>query len=341
MRLAVDTFALCFCLVTIGCQALPSNTANRQHGDHADASFHVAEHQTNPPFLVTGDVNAVETEKANRLVREKLKQRISVAYDEAPTIEVIQDLRKKIGVDVMMHWVDLEAAGLEKTTPITLSLEGVPAQQVLQKLMDVFGLIAEFEPLDRVVRDGMLQIGTERELARKRQLRIYDVRDLLGRIIGLSRDAGYPAADASYTFHFYSELPYLFGPDEADDFSPDEALERMINIIQDTIGRQEDWAAYGGVVGSIQEFDGDLIVKTTPEQHDQLNAFFASLRASRSRAVKNAMEHLREQPRLTNEQFKHLLESIDKKLDAFKAAQEREKEEAVRKAKAQGQQQFN
>lgn len=57
----------------------------------------------------------------------------------------------------------------------------------------------------------------------------------------------------------------------------DMRIEELTTLIQDTIGRQEDWAAYGGSVSSLRELNGNLIIKTTPENHRQIRRLLFEL----------------------------------------------------------------
>lgn len=63
--------------------------------------------------------------------------------------------------------------------------------------------------------------------------------------------------------------------------SREEQIDMLVTMIQDTIGKQEYWAAYGGTVSSVREFHGQLIVKTTPVQHRALRDLLELIRKSR------------------------------------------------------------
>lgn len=61
----------------------------------------------------------------------------------------------------------------------------------------------------------------------------------------------------------------------------EEQIETLVYFIQDTVGSQEEWAAYGGVSSSLRELNGNLIVKTTPANHRELRKLLEQLRNNR------------------------------------------------------------
>ena len=73
----------------------------------------------------------------------------------------------------------------------------------------------------------------------------------------------------------------VLSAEETETVSRDERIEALVNLIQDTIGRQDEWAAYGGDVSSLRELNGNLIIKTSPENHLAIRRLLYQLRPIR------------------------------------------------------------
>ncbi len=63
-----------------------------------------------------------------------------------------------------------------------------------------------------------------------------------------------------------------------DEPTREELLEQVVGLIHDTIGRQNEWQAYGGERSSIRELNGNLIIKTTVQNHQAIRKLLKSLR---------------------------------------------------------------
>lgn len=82
-----------------------------------------------------------------------------------------------------------------------------------------------------------------------------------------------------------------------------EIIEQLTTLIQDTIGRQEEWAAYGGDVSSLRELNGNLIIKSTFANHKDVETLLGQLRTARARQVAVDAYYLR-MPTATLDAFK-------------------------------------
>ncbi len=107
---------------------------------------------------------------------------------------------------------------------------------------------------------------------------VYDVRDLLVQPPNFtdSPELKLRAADRTPTFHT------IIIDDGAGHTSRGELIESLINLIQDIIGHQEHWRAYGGTLGSIVELNGNLVVSTTPANHKDLADLLKQLRSAKN-----------------------------------------------------------
>jgi len=224
---------------------------------------------------------------ANRRVALKLREPVPVAFDGNLLVNVIDFFRNTTGVNFDVRWNQLQAAGVERDAPVTLQLSNVPAEEALRRVLQQVS--TEFDPVSFSIIEGIVTISTERDLQRTTFIRNYDIRDLLLPI----RDFG-NAPDL--------ELNELLGSvgtgegggggggtdlfsdddDDEDDVDRDALVEQIITLIQDTVGRQEEWAAFGGDVSSVQEINSQLIVRSTADNHREIARLLASLRETRA-----------------------------------------------------------
>ncbi len=114
--------------------------------------------------------------------------------------------------------------------------------------------------------------------------RVYDIRDLLVQIPNFT---GAPAFDTVGT---PPDSPVavssIFESDHgASELSREGMIEQIVNVIQDTVGEQESWAAYGGVVSSLREMNGNLIIKAPLTYHKQIEELLSQLRMTRTKQV--------------------------------------------------------
>ena len=78
----------------------------------------------------------------------------------------------------------------------------------------------------------------------------------------------------------------IFGDsdDEEDDELPtrDELIEQITTLITETVGDFNEWSINGGDVSSLDELNGNLVVKSTPDNHRNIVRLLAQLREIRS-----------------------------------------------------------
>lgn len=202
--------------------------------------------------------SAEQTEKEqNRRTRQKLDDPIPAEFDAVSFDQFLEYLRNVTGTNVWINWNALEP-GVTPDSKVTLNLpEPVSARLVLDMVLEQVG--DEFNPAAWEIQDGVVAIGTRRSLWQS-DLRVYDIRDLLVQIPDFS-----------------------FDPDEPAPPSPTrgELVEQVVTLIQDTIGRLEDWVTYGGDLSSIRELNGQLIVETSTKNHRAIVDLLAQLRETR------------------------------------------------------------
>ncbi len=230
----------------------------------------------------------------NRRVSLKLQDPVPVNFDANKFVNVVDYFRNTTGVNFFVNWAALEAAGIEQDLPINLQLNNVPAEQALKLVLQQAGAAANLEKVNFSIIDGVVHISTQRDLQKTTDTRVYDIRDLLVQVPNFS---GAPEFDLNQALSNTSSggssggaasaSTTLFGTEEETQKQPtrEELIEQITTLIQDTIGVQADWAAYGGEVSSLRELNGNLIVKSTPDNHRDIVKLLGQLRAARAMQI--------------------------------------------------------
>ncbi|MEX2213452.1 MAG: hypothetical protein WD768_04950 [Phycisphaeraceae bacterium] len=107
-----------------------------------------------------------EDSDATRKVREKLKGKLDVKFEQNKLVNVMDFMRNTTGVNFFTDWAALEAAGIEQDVLITLDLKQVPADQIIKLVIARAGSGTSVEPLAWDVIDGTVMVSTERGLAK-------------------------------------------------------------------------------------------------------------------------------------------------------------------------------
>ncbi len=235
-----------------------------------------------------------EESEVNRQTRVRLRQPVQVNFEAIQLSLVIDYLRNITGLNFYVNWPALEAAGVSQETPITLQLSNVPAEQAMRLVLQQAAATAFGEQIGFSVIEGVVQISTMADLNRSTDIRIYDIRDLLVQVPNFTNA---PEFDLENALDQGSQTggsggrgggggggggQGLFDTDDDDDEeeqqSRAERIEQILELIQNTVGRPEEWEFFGGDVSSVRELNGNLIVRTTPDNHRETIALLDQLR---------------------------------------------------------------
>ena len=221
-----------------------------------------------PITLPVRELSSVDSQRFNDLGRDyltmtaadpvyrKLEQTTArLVAKQMPLQKVVNYLAELTGENFYVDWRQIEAAGINVDSPVTLNLQDVSALVVLKTaLNDVGGGNVR---IDFCIVDGVVHISTEDDLARYSVTRVYNVRDLI---------------EAEVAWRAKS-------PDHR--LNPDEAEESLIHLIEETVD-PTTWRDAGGTIGGIRGFDGKLIVTQTAENHRAVINLLSSLRRSKA-----------------------------------------------------------
>lgn len=258
---------------------------------------------------------------ADLRVEENLKKRIDVEYVEVPFAEALEELEANSELQFYVKVRYLEDLGLSTDEPVTLNLEDVSVETVLD-------LMLENLYLTYVVRDGVVLITTEEDFENVAEVRVYNCRDLLEAYVGYDDESeasenvepGYyapePAPPAEKKNNrggkkkksedklstIESRHGSWFAKDVLAQFGgggqmyggggmavppkPQSREDQLINIITIAVS-PESWEQFGGA-GTIGEFDGMIVIRQNPRAHRQVEETLDMLRdASGQQAWEN------------------------------------------------------
>ena len=194
---------------------------------------------------------------------------LTIAWDETPISEVLEQLQHDLQVDTFVFWKRDIKDGIDKNTPITLRLSNQPAIIILERIIEKLNHLA---PHAWQLRDGMLEVGLKESFtqASVMELRTYDVKNLL------------------FTIRDFDNAPVMgttggggvnFGDpgEDPNRLTKDEEVQKLIDTITDFV-ESEQWKVHGGNC-TIRFYKGSLLVKAPDFVHRQLGGYsFAPLR---------------------------------------------------------------
>jgi len=175
-----------------------------------------------------------------------LKHIDRIDLDGVPLDEAIARLQKASGAVIAADWSDLQAAGITRTSPVSLVARNIS----LASAIDGLRIKGASGGLCFLADRGVVEIVATNG-ARGVVTRIYDLRDLL-------RDAK---------------------PSERE-----EATEALVKLIVDSTS-PDTWRDAGGTLGTLREFGAGLIIAQTWSNHEKIAALLNGIRKSGLRYV--------------------------------------------------------
>jgi type II secretory pathway component GspD/PulD (secretin) len=258
--------------------------------DNAEAAMPVADIVTYPDdwpriSLNRGEpVSASETPENRRVLASLETQRQDFKFDNSLG-DVVNFLEAVSSENFDVDWASLELISIDEQTPVQLNLNNVPFDTVLDRIIDKVS--DPLSPAGWAVRDGIVQIASDEALRRNTALVIYDIRDLLIEV---------PDYEDAPNIDLQSVLQSNQGggggqsPFDGDQQDDNEERDRQDSIdqITDIIRSNVDainWVENGGDTGSIQEFNGSLIIRNTPKNHRAITGLLKQIRSQRAMQI--------------------------------------------------------
>jgi general secretion pathway protein D len=224
-------------------------------------------------------------EAADEQIFASLDKRVpELRFDSNAFSDVIDYLRDVTATNIYVNWRALEAAGIDKTTAVSIRLRDVKFSKALRTILDDVG--GSNVKLGYTIDDGVITISTADDLAKNTNTRVYDIRDLIIDVPDFTNAPPFDLAQVTQVSSGGGGGQSLFqgnssgsgqntGPTRAD------LVESIIKLIQDTVA-SDSWKDNGGAIGSIRELQGQLIVTQTPENQRALVGLLEKLREQRA-----------------------------------------------------------
>ena len=257
---------------------------------------------------------------ANRQAMAAMQKAVSVNFNSNGLDQVFSYMKQVSDVEFLPDWKSLEAIGISPEDTVTLTLDNVPAEVALKRVIDQLG--DESERPDYAIEDGVIVVSSPDQLRKKTLTIVYDIRDLLFEV---------PYFDNAPDFNLGSALQQgqsggqggggggmggggggfgggdggfggggggmgggggsggsgggggLIGDpgEDPERKSREELIEQITDIIQEQVD-PEGWRDAGGETGRIQELNGNLIITNTSRNHREIEGLLTQLRAIRA-----------------------------------------------------------
>lgn len=222
-----------------------------------------------------------------------LDKPIRVDFKREPFEDVVERLAAAHDVNILVNWADLERAGVKRDAKIDLNLpREITLKRALTSAFDQAG-----DGLVRIgfdVGDGVISVATQATLDRHTYAAVYDIADLLMEVPNFTdapmsdlrnAEVKRPDVKASRTAQL-NEKPWRAGDDdddEADVFDPERLnrLNEIIDLIQSHV-EPNSWVGRGGSIGTIREFNNQLVVTQNSSAQRQITDLLGKLREQRA-----------------------------------------------------------
>lgn len=198
-----------------------------------------------------------------------------VKFDAVGLSDAIDFLRDIGGLNLRVDWKTLEAAGIDRSTPVTFYLRNVSLRKALDTVLREAG---GGQKLAYEIEEGVVEVTTQEEADRILTTEVYDIRDLMFSPI----DAGDPPE-----VEFQLEAVErggggggggggLFGGGQGGgagqraETTPDQKGLEIVELITALI-RPEVWQVNGGTA-TIRYFNGTLIVSAPRSVHELIGS---------------------------------------------------------------------
>ena len=235
---------------------------------------------------------------AGRAIQAQLDRTLpELKFDAVGFSDVIDFLRDVSGSNIFVNWKSLEAAGIDRNTPVTASLHNVKFAKALNVILDSVG--GGQTKLGYTIDEGVITISTADDLAKNVVVRVYDIRDLIINVPDFNNAPQFSLEAAQNSGGSQGggggqqgvtqggATNQLFsggaGGTQQQNAGPtrEELVESITKLVEDTVAT-DTWKDNGGSVGALRELQGQLIVTQTPENHRQLVNLLEQLRETRA-----------------------------------------------------------
>ncbi len=235
--------------------------------------------------------------EANRSAQAALRKLVNLDGDSLSLDQVISFIRDSTGANIAVNWPALELVGIDQDSLVSISLSGIPAEQLLRLVLDQVSADAfDDDKAGFTISEGVIKISTLADLKTETQTKVYDIRDLLVQVPNFSNAPGFDLNDALQNTNSGGSTGGtgggggggsggggLFGDDDDEDEedlpSREELVEQITELIQTTVGDPDEWL---DEESTLTELNGNMIIKTTSDNHRQILGLLGRLRETRA-----------------------------------------------------------
>ncbi|MGC9259429.1 MAG: hypothetical protein ACP5I8_05020 [Phycisphaerae bacterium] len=234
---------------------------------------------------------------ADREARLALARNVpKIVVNQQPFSSVVHLLRRQTGANIVVNWNALANAGVQKNTPISLTLRDVPFKKVLSLVLQQAQGSGGTQ-LGYSISGGVLTISTNDQLAQVKTTRVFDIQDLLVQapnftapafnLQNQSSNSGVQISSGSSGGANSSSSSNLFsgstgqGSGQPAGKTRAQMVTEITQLIENTVARSS-WIDNGGTVGSVREINGQLVITQTPGALEKIAGLLRQLRETRS-----------------------------------------------------------
>jgi general secretion pathway protein D len=243
-------------------------------------------------ILRAGETGFADTPE-NRAVDQRIHATdVPVDFTNNSLEQVLAFVEQVSGLKIYVDWKALDLIGVDREDEISLQLADVSVATALERVLEQLG--DEVDRPQYAIQDGILTVSSDEALRRRKATVVYDIRDLLFEV---------PYYDNAPDLDLDSALSQGFGNqggggggsgggggggslfgdpgDDPDRLSREELVEQIVSILQETVD-PDGWVDNGGDTGTLQEFNGNLIIGNTPRNHRLIDGLLSQLREIRA-----------------------------------------------------------
>jgi tetratricopeptide (TPR) repeat protein len=232
---------------------------------------------------ITASAGANVESDVDRNTRHLLDEKIieNSAFNGDSLETALNFVRDATGANMVVLWGAIEAAGIKKDKAVTQPLKHVSAAQLLRVILE--GVSTELEGENRLgyaIEGGIIKVATKKELKNTTTENVYDIRDLLVQVPTFTDAPSFSLADALKSSSGGAAASIFDDATAAPDkVSESTIIEELTTRIKEHVGTKAEWDDNLSVISA---YHGQLLVKTTPENHRSLAKLLENFRQTRS-----------------------------------------------------------
>jgi general secretion pathway protein D len=218
---------------------------------------------------------------ADQTLRRALERSAgTVEYRDTPLAEVFEDIARRGDFNLDVNYRALEALGIDRNTPVALRLRDVSFARLLRQVIE--SVAPPPSLLDYTAREGVVTVTSKEAINQDVFSKVYDIRDLLI-VLTPIQIQNQQFGQVRSADRGNSQNPFQGGgsttPEDLED-QQQELLDDLVELMEQTI-TPDSWISAGGN-GSVNDFNGTLIVTQTDENHRRIDSLFKQLREAQS-----------------------------------------------------------